>query len=62
PTLRSEKVLEFIPGAPPDLVNPPEGCRFHLRCPFAKDICKKREPPLIKVDNDHVACWLYGGE
>ncbi|RLG01047.1 MAG: ABC transporter ATP-binding protein [Candidatus Wolframiiraptor sp.] len=62
PTLRSEKVLEFIPGAPPDLVNPPEGCRFHLRCPFAKDICKRREPPLIKVDNDHVACWLYGGE
>ena len=63
PTLRSDKTLEFIPGAPPDLVNPPKGCRFHPRCPYAKDICRREEPPLIKVgDNDYVACWLYGGE
>ncbi|RLF80343.1 oligopeptide ABC transporter ATP-binding protein, partial [Thermococci archaeon] len=30
------------------------------RCPYAKDICKKEEPPLVKVEQDHyVACWLY---
>ncbi len=59
PTLRSDKKLEFIPGTPPDLVNPPPGCRFWPRCPFATDICKKEEPPIVEVDKVKVACWLY---
>jgi len=39
PLLRSEIAPEFIPGAPPDLTNPPLGCRFHPRCPYAFEPC-----------------------
>jgi peptide/nickel transport system ATP-binding protein len=36
------------------------GCRFHLRCPFAMDICRREEPPFIEVEkNRFVACWLH---
>jgi peptide/nickel transport system ATP-binding protein len=60
PTLRIDRMPEFIPGTPPDLIRPPPGCRFHPRCPFAKDICKKKEPEFIKIGDEHyVACWLY---
>jgi len=55
-----EKVdeLSFIPGTPPDLLDPPKGCRFHLRCSEAMDICREKEPQLIEVEKDHcVACW-----
>ncbi len=60
PRLRGpiEKLI-YIPGAPPDLKMPPPGCRFNPRCPFAKNICKKEEPPVIEVEPGHkVACWL----
>jgi peptide/nickel transport system ATP-binding protein len=61
PTLRTDKKLEFIPGAPPDLVSPPPGCRFHPRCPYAMPICREKEPILHEVEkNRYVACWLYG--
>jgi len=50
--------LSFIPGTPPDLVNPPTGCRFHPRCSEAIERCKKEEPPLIEVEKEHcIACW-----
>jgi len=55
-----EKVeeLSFIPGTPPDLVDPPSGCRFHPRCLEAMERCKKDEPPLIEVEPEHrIACW-----
>jgi peptide/nickel transport system ATP-binding protein len=55
-----EKVrkLAFIPGSPVDLVNPPAGCRFHPRCPYAFDKCKKEAPPLIELNDEHWgACW-----
>ena len=49
--------LSSIPGTPPDLLTPPPGCRFWPRCPYAKDICKKEEPKLIKIDKDRwIAC------
>jgi peptide/nickel transport system ATP-binding protein len=52
--------LKYIPGQPPDLANPPPGCRFHPRCPFAMDICRREEPPFIEVEKSRfVACWLY---
>lgn len=52
--------MKPIPGSPPDLVNPPPGCRFHPRCPYAMDICRKREPPLIELKPGHyTACWLH---
>lgn len=59
PKLR-EKVeeLAFIPGTPPDLLNPPTGCRFHKRCPVAFDKCILNEPPLKEIEPEHfVACW-----
>jgi peptide/nickel transport system ATP-binding protein len=49
-----------VTGEPPSPINPPAGCRFHPRCPFVMDRCKKEEPPLMEVEKDHyVACWLY---
>ncbi len=52
--------LEWIPGVPPNLINPPSGCRFAPRCKYAMEVCEK-EPPLVEVKPDHfVACWLRG--
>ena len=51
--------LEQIPGTVPNLLNPPEGCRFAARCGFATDACRAAEPPLRAVGHDHkVACIL----
>jgi len=53
--------LHSIPGAPPDLVEPPRGCRFHPRCPNAMAVCASQDPieqPL--EDGRRVLCWLYG--
>ena len=50
--------LAFIPGAPPDLIDPPPGCRFADRCPFAKPKCRRQEPPMTAREDGHdVACW-----
>lgn len=52
--------ITSIPGAPPNLINPPSGCRFHPRCPHAMDVCKEKEPPLTEIEpGRRVACWLY---
>lgn len=49
--------LSYIPGQPPDLLNPPIGCRFYPRCELAKDLCQKQEPHLTEVKRNHfVAC------
>lgn len=59
PDLRSAGtgVLTPIAGSPPDLVNPPSGCRFAARCPFATDHCRAVEPPLMEDQPGHnVAC------
>ncbi len=53
------KKLRGISGTPPDLRNPPPGCRFHPRCPYAQDICKKEEPQLVEVESGrYVACHM----
>ena len=68
PSIKGEKKkLKSIPGSPPDLVNPPSGCRFHPRCKYAKPICMEEEPPLIEVAPGHwAACHfareIYSGE
>jgi peptide/nickel transport system ATP-binding protein len=52
---KSERVS--IPGRPPALDNPPDGCRFHPRCPHAKNTCGDQVPSLVNVSKDHrVAC------
>ncbi|AOL16745.1 dipeptide/oligopeptide/nickel ABC transporter ATP-binding protein [Sulfolobus sp. A20] len=55
-----KNVIKGIPGFMPDLSNPPKGCKFNTRCPFAKDICFKEEPKFrLFSEGDEVACWLY---
>ncbi|NLJ81405.1 MAG: ABC transporter ATP-binding protein [Firmicutes bacterium] len=59
PTLREDKELDFIPGQPPSLLNPPSGCRFADRCHKRFDKCVY-EPPFLEVKKNHwVKCWLY---
>ena len=55
--------LTTIAGRPPDLVNPPTGCRFAPRCAYARDRCHDEEPPLVAAERpDHVyACWYPVG-
>ena len=53
--------LSFIPGTPPDLIDPPKGCRFHPRCHKVMDKCSLEEPPLVEIESGHmVACWRCG--
>ena len=55
------KRLSFIPGEPPNLINPPQGCKFHPRCSYMIDgICNKQPPPLIELESGtKVSCYLY---
>ncbi len=47
-----------LEGRPPNLAEPPPGCRFHPRCPLAIDICRREVPPLVEVGpNRRSACW-----
>jgi oligopeptide/dipeptide ABC transporter ATP-binding protein len=66
PTARTQlhAVERFVPGDVPSLLNPPSGCRYHPRCPYAKSRCREENPPLEKVDisarGDHlVACHYW---
>jgi oligopeptide/dipeptide ABC transporter ATP-binding protein len=55
-----DQEFEIMKGSPPDLIDPPTGCRFHPRCPHAMDICSEVEPPMKSVrDRTTVACHLY---
>jgi oligopeptide/dipeptide ABC transporter ATP-binding protein len=51
--------LVAIPGAPPSLVNPPAGCRFHPRCKFAEEDCTVSDPPLRLIDAGHATACLH---
>lgn len=55
--------LVYIPGQPPDLRNPPPGCRFAPRCSLAMDECHRSEPPLFRLRDGRLsACWLNRDE
>lgn len=57
PTARRTEVV--IKGEVPSPINPPPGCRFNTRCPYANDRCIKEEPELVEVDKDHYfACYF----
>jgi oligopeptide/dipeptide ABC transporter ATP-binding protein len=58
PTLRQDRAPASIPGRPPSLIHPPSGCRFADRCPARFDRCSQ-EPPLLRVGDRLVRCWLY---
>lgn len=59
PTVTGEfEDLISIPGSPPDLIDLPSGCKFHIRCPYATDRCRQEEPTLQPYGPDHaVACF-----
>lgn len=61
PKLNEDKdKLTTIPGQVPNPLAMPEGCYFHPRCSKCMDICKKKAPHTIELENGHkVACWLY---
>lgn len=57
PDRQREEIV--VSGEVPSPMNPPSGCRFHTRCPYAEDRCSTTEPPLVEVSTDHfVACHL----
>ena len=60
PKLARQKEKSGIEGDIPSPVNPPKGCRFHTRCPYAKPECSEAVPEAKYVDGKHmVACHLY---
>ncbi len=65
PSIRLEDGLELatLSGAPPSLLDPPPGCRFHPRCDQAMPVCRQDVPPWKEVRPAHgTACWLYTEE
>jgi oligopeptide/dipeptide ABC transporter ATP-binding protein len=60
PKLRNRRRIE-VKGEPPSLLNPPSGCRFHPRCPYAIETCRVEEPKLMRVEGEHyIACHRAG--
>ena len=60
PSIKADKqAMISIPGFPPNLLNPPSACRFHPRCKYAMDVCRKETPKLVEVEPNHfAACHL----
>ena len=53
--------LQVIPGRPPDLADPPVGCRFAPRCSYTQDKCRDEEPPLVSDGDHEYRCWFPVG-
>ncbi|MGC8847000.1 MAG: oligopeptide/dipeptide ABC transporter ATP-binding protein, partial [Candidatus Hydrogenedens sp.] len=58
PSISLPKLL--VQGEPPSPINPPSGCSFHPRCPYATEQCKNEPPPLQNISETHrSACWVF---
>lgn len=53
-----ERGMHPIPGLSPSMIEVPEGCRFHPRCPYKTDRCLTN-PPVVELDGRSVRCWVY---
>ncbi len=63
PSIKGDrKRLRAIPGSPPDLSDPPPGCRFHPRCQFAQEICRTKDPPIVQVSKAHWSQCHFANE
>ena len=62
PDPSKRKEMQVIQGEIPSNVNTPSGCKFHPRCPFAKDICKQKVPEVKEVKRNHFVQCHFGGE
>jgi peptide/nickel transport system ATP-binding protein len=63
PRLGDTSPKKGLEGAPPNLADPPSGCRFHPRCPLVMDVCRRQDPPLVGVGPDRrVACFAVTPE
>jgi peptide/nickel transport system ATP-binding protein len=58
PQIRTRRI-SGIKGSPPNLADPPSGCRFHPRCSLAMDICRTTEPPVVGDERRFATCWWY---
>jgi peptide/nickel transport system ATP-binding protein len=59
PMIGERSTKASLKGTPPNLANPPSGCRFHTRCPYVMDVCRTEVPDLVSVKERHrVACHL----
>jgi len=54
-----EKGFKPIPGTLPSMIHPPEGCKFHPRCPYKKEICTRKKPDFFTVKERNVKCVLF---
>lgn len=56
PQIRTRRI-SGIKGSPPDLADPPPGCRFHPRCSLAMDVCTTEQPPIVGDERHYATCW-----
>ena len=63
PRIGQASHVQALEGAPPSLANPPPGCRFHPRCPLAREVCRQQVPAMVDEGNGHrVACFAIHPE